>query len=210
VVAVDAVMKRPPDADRERVQQSRDAAIFLPARRRRHGWIAVAATAVAAAAWFAVASLPISSTGLKFAVLTLVLGIAGRYAYVKVSPSSGDLALASGWVFVLALAFAFALEPAKSFVTKPDLDSGATLARSYGVVAPGQDVTAVDRCVARQLKNEETAPVPAADGLGAADRRVLYRQACTRAQAESLLLVSGIVIDRARFGQIEKLARERM
>ena len=181
-----------------------DTVVFLPARRRRRRLVPLVLTALAAALWLFVAAQPLNGTGLKFAALTLVLGIGGRYAYVKLSPSAGDLDIGSVWVFVLALAFALALQPIESFVTEPDLDSGGTLARSYGLVAPGQVVTAIDRCTARQLRSDGQTATSAPAGMADAARRDFYRRVCTRAQGESLLLVSGIVLDRNRFAQIEQ------
>ena len=186
------------------MEQPRDAAVFLPPRQRRRRLVPLVATGLAAALWLFVAAQPLNATGLKFAALTLALGIAGRYAYVKLSPTSEDLDLGSGWVFVLAFAFALALQPVESFVTEPDLDSGGTLARSYGLVAAGQEVTAIDRCTARQLRSDGASPASAVATLTDADRRAFYRRVCTRAQGESLLLVSGIVLDRNRFAQIEQ------
>ena len=46
--------------------------------------------------------------------------------------------------------------------------------------------------------------------MTASETRSFYRRSCRQAQAESLLLVSGIVLDRNRFAQIEQAELERL
>jgi hypothetical protein len=209
VVIALRLMSRAGSADIPRMEQSPPSPPLFLGPRRRRSLAPLVASGVVAAAWLVFSLQPLGSTGLEFAALTLVLAIAGRYAYVKLSPSSDDLALASGWVFVLALAFAVALDPVKSFVIEPDLDSAGTLARSYGLVPPGQEITAVDRCVARRLRADRNTPASARLPVVPAARTAFYRSVCARAQAESVLLLNGIVIDRARLARIEEAEMER-
>jgi len=163
----------------------------------------VAATA-ATAIWLSDVFRQVDAFTIRYALITLTLGFAARWLFVKASPRTDDLSLLSTWIPVAALAFAIALSPLKTFLATGDTDTAATLARHYGLVAPGQQATAVDRCIARQLHSASQDPAAQPVSVPQAQAPTFYRSVCSTALLQSLLLVNGTAINRPQFTAIEQ------
>ena len=181
------------------------AAIDVPVRVRRPPYAAVIVAATATGLWLSDVFRTVDHLTIRYGVITGTLGIAARLAFVKASPRGDELSIASAWVPVGALAFAIALTPVRGFLETGDTDPAGTLAHRYGLVAPGQQVTAVDRCIARQLHDTRQNPALRPQPITAVEAPVFYRRVCTTALLQSLLLQNGTAIDRAQFTQIEQL-----
>jgi hypothetical protein len=192
-------------ADTVAVESDTTSAVFTLTRRKRRPAYGTAVAAVTATAiWLSDVFREIDAFTLRYAMITLTLGFAARWLFVKASPRTDDLTFLSPWIPVAALAFAVALSPLKTFLASGDADPAGTLARHYGLVAPGQQATAVDRCIARQLHNASQKPAaqpvtaPAGQGVG------FYRSVCNTALLQSLLLVDGTAISRPQLTAIEQ------
>lgn len=181
------------------------AAIDLPVRVRRPPYAAVIVAATATGLWLSDVFHTVDHLTIRYGVITATLGIAARLAFVKTSPRGDELSVVSAWIPVAALAFAIALTPVRGFLETGDTDPAGTLARRYGLVAPGQQVTAVDRCIARRLHDTRQNPSLRPPQITAAEATAFYRSVCTTALLQSLLLVNGTAIDRGRLAQIEQL-----
>lgn len=180
------------------------AAIDVPVRVRRPPYAAVIVAATATGVWLSDVLRTVDHLTIRYGLITLTLGIAARLAFVKASPRSDELSVISAWIPVAALAFAIALAPVRGFLETGDSDPAGTLARRYGLVAPGHQVTAVDRCIARRLHETRQNPSLRPSEITAAESAAFYRNVCTTALLQSLLLVNGTVIDRDQLTQIEQ------
>ena len=179
-------------------------AFTLVRRKRKPAYgTAVAATA-ATAIWLSDVLREVDAFTIRYALITLTLGFAARWLFVKASLRTDDLTLLSPWIPVAALAFAIALSPLKTFLATGDADPAGTLARHYGLVAPGQQATAVDRCTARQLHNASQNPTSQPVSIPAAQAVSFYQSVCNTALLQSLLLVDGTAISRPQFTAIEQ------
>lgn len=163
--------------------------------------------AAATGIWLGDVFRQIDAFTIRYALITLTLGFAARWLFVKSSPRTDDLSMLSAWIPVAALAFALALSPVKSFLATGDGDSAGTLARHYGLVAPGQQATAVDRCTARRLRDANVRPTGQAVTPPTGDSVSFYRSVCNTALLQSLLLVDGTVISRPQLLAIEQNTR---
>ena len=181
------------------------AAIDVPVRVRRPPYAAVIVAATATGLWLSDVFRTVDHLTIRYGVITATLGIAARLVFCKASPRSDELTVVSAWVPIGALAFAIALTPIRGFLETGDTDPAGTLARRYGLVAPGHEVTAVDRCIARRLHDTHQNPSALPQPITAAQAPVFYRRVCTTALLQSLLLQNGTAIDRAQFTQIEQL-----
>jgi hypothetical protein len=180
------------------------AGIDLPLRVRRPPYVAVIVAATATGLWLSDVFRTIDHLTIRYGLITLTLGVAARLAFVKASPRSDELSVVSPWIPVAALAFAIALAPVRGFLETGDSDPAGTLARRYGLVAPGHQVTAVDRCIARQLHETRQNPSLRPERVTAPEAAVFYRRVCGTALLQSLLLLNGTAIDRDQFAQIEQ------
>lgn len=176
----------------------------LTPRKRRPPYGAAVVAAAATGVWLSDIFRQVDAFTIRYALITATLGLAARWLFVKASPRTDDLTFLSPWIPIAALAFAFSLSPLRAFLATGDSDSAGTLARHYGLVAPGQQATAVDRCIARQLHDSSTDPAgqpvtaPAGQAVG------FYRSVCNTALLQSLLLVDGTAISRPQLTAIEQ------
>ena len=113
---------------------------------------ATAATAI----WGSDVFRQVDAFTIRYALIKL--GFAARWLFVKASPRTDDLTILSTWIPIAALAFAVALSPVRTYLATGDSDPAGTLARHYGLVLPGQQITAGDRCIARQLHDASQNP----------------------------------------------------
>ena len=183
---------------------TRAAPFTLTRRKRRPAYGAVVAATAATGVWLSDVFRQVDAFTIRYALITLTLGFSARWLFVKASPRTDDLTLLSPWVPVGALAFAVALGPLRTFLATRDTDSAGTLARHYGLVAPGQQATAVDRCIARQLHNASRDPTSQPVPVPPAHAVTFYRSVCNTALLQSLLLVDGTAISRPQFTAIEQ------
>jgi hypothetical protein len=194
----------PATADTVAVETDTTAAFTLTRRKRTpaHGKAIAAATATAV--WLSDVFRQVDALTIRYALITLTLGFAARWLFVKASPRTDDLTLLSPWIPIAALAFAIALSPLQTFLSNGDTDPAGTLARHYGLVAAGQQATAVDRCIARQLHNASLDPTGQPVSVAPADRVTFYRSVCDTALLQSLLLLDGTAINRPQFTAIQQ------
>ena len=184
--------------------QATTSTLGLAQRRRGPAYGTLIGATIATGVWLSDVFQELDSFTIRYALITLTLGFAARWLFVKTSPRTDDLTLLSPWIPVAALAFAVSLSPLKTFLANGDTDPAGTLARHYGLVAPGQQATAVDRCIARQLHNASQDPAsqpvtaPAGEAVG------FYRSVCNTALLQSLLLVDGTAISRPQLTAIEQ------
>jgi len=186
------------------VETDTTAAFALTRRKRRPAYGAAVVAATASAVWLSNVFRQVDALTIRYALITLTLGFAARWLFVKASPRTADLTLLSPWIPIAALAFAIALSPLKTFLSNGDTDPAGTLARHYGLVAPGQQATAVDRCIARQLHNTSLDPAGQPVSVAPANRVPFYRSVCNTALLQSLLLLDGTAISRPQFTAIEQ------
>ena len=176
----------------------------LTRRKPRPAYGTALAATTATAIWLSDVLRQLDALTIRYALITLTLGFAARWLFVKASPRTDDLTLLSPWIPVAALAFAVALGPLKTFLATGDTDTAGTLARHYGLVAPGQQATAVDRCIARQLHSASQEPTSQPVSVPPAQAPTFYRSVCNTALLQSLLLVDGTAISRPQFTAIEQ------
>ena len=179
-------------------------AFTLTRRKRKPAYGTAIAAVTATAVWLSDVFRQIDALTIRYALITLTLGFAARWLFVQASPRTDDLTLLSPWIPVAALSFAIALSPLKTFLANGDTDPAGTLARHYGLVAPGQQATAVDRCIARQLHNVTLDPAGQPVSVAPEDRVTFYRSVCNTALLQSLLLLDGTAINRPQFTAIEQ------
>ncbi len=176
---------------------------LTPRKRKRAYGTAVGATA-ATAIWLSDVLRQVDAFTIRYAMITLTLGFAARWLFVKASPRTDDLTILSTWIVIAALAFAVALSPVRTFLATGDSDPAGTLARHYGLVLPGQQITAVDRCIARQLHNASQNPAGQLVQVPSTQAPTFYGRVCNTALLQSLLLVNGTAINRPQFTAIEQ------
>jgi hypothetical protein len=174
-----------------------------PRKRKPAYGTAVGATA-ATAIWLSAVLRQVDAFTIRYAMITLTLGFAARWLFVKASPRTDDLTIMSTWIPIAAFAFAVALSPVRTFLATGDSDPAGTLARHYGLVLPGQQITAVDRCIARQLHNASQNPAGELVQVPSTQAPTFYRRVCNTAFLQSLLLVNGTAINRPQFTAIEQ------
>lgn len=156
-------------------------------------WSNLAFWTAASLSWLLVAAPPLDGYAVRLTLVTLTLGVAGRGMFVKLSPRSDDLAFLSPWILVLALGFAIALTPLRETLALSTA-TGTELATAHGLVEPGASATATDRCTGRQLEADVGAPTHRSAAF--------YRAVCEEALNRSIVLESGVVLDR---GQLEAI-----
>ncbi len=176
----------------------------LTPRKRKPAYGTAVGAAAATAMWLSDVFRQVDAFTIRYALITLTLGFAVRWVFVKASPRTDDLTMLSTWIPIAALAFAVALGPLRTFLATDDSDPAGTLARHYGLVAPGQQITAVDRCIARQLHNTSQNPAGQLVPIPSTQAPTFYRRVCNTALLQSLLLVNGTAISRPRFTAIEQ------
>jgi hypothetical protein len=186
------------------VEAESTAVLLLTRRKRRPAYGAMVTATTAGGIWLSDVFRQIDALTVRYGLITLTLGFAARWLFVKSSPRSADLTLLSPWIPIAALSFAVALSPLRTFLATGDADPAGTLARHYGLVAPGQEATAVDRCIARQLHNASLEPAGQPVAVAPADRVSFYRSVCNTALLQSLLLLDGTAISRPQFSAIEE------
>ena len=173
-------------------------------RKRRPAYGTAIAAVTATAVWLSDVFRQVDALTVRYALITLTLGFAARWLFVKASPRTDDLTVLSPWIPIAALSFGVALSPLKTFLANGDTDPAGTLARHYGLIAPGQQATAVDRCIARQLHNVSLDPAGQPVSVALDGRVPFYRSVCNTALLQSLLLIDGTAINRPQFTAIEQ------
>ncbi len=176
----------------------------LTPRKRGPAYGTVVGATAATAIWLSDVFRQVDAFTIRYAMITLTLGFAARWLFVKASPRTDDLTIMSTWIPIAALAFAIALTPVRTFLATGDSDPAGTLARHYGLVLPGQQITAVDRCIARQLHNASQNPAGQPVQIPSLQTPTFYRRVCNTALFQSLLLVNGTAINRQQFTAIEQ------
>ena len=92
----------------------------------------------------------------------------------------------------------------RTFLATGDSDPAGTLARHCGFVLPGQQITAGDRCFARQLHNASQNQAGQLVQIPSIRAPTFSRRVCNTALLQSLLLVNGTTINRPQFTAIEQ------